>query len=209
MEEADKKTRGIAKVISNLFHPYVVMALVIAMVAYKASPSFSVWIKWTMVALLPAYLFPLSYMQAKVVIVSRTTRSQVTFRSFFREEPNEMLLLACLFGIPSALILYSLGSPPDIIATVVGVGATSLLIALVNYIYRASFHLALLTSLATPLVVISGISPLVIAPFIILLGAARCYLGEHTPLQLLAGFLIGLVVTAGIFRGFGFLPLSR
>lgn len=177
------------------------------MIAYEASPILGVWIKWTMVALLSAYLFPLSYMQAKTAIVSRTAGSQVTFRSFFREQPNEMLLLACLFGIPSALILHFLGSPPEIIATVVGVGSTSLVVALVNQIYRASFHLALLTSLAIPLVVISGISPLVIAPVILLLGLSRHYLGEHTPPQLLTGFLVGLVVAGGIFYGFGFFSL--
>lgn len=208
MAGKENKTRGIVRVISNLLHPYVVLALVLAMVAYEVSPSLGAWIKWTMVALLSAYLFPLSYMQAKTAIVSRTTGSQMTFRSFFREKPNEMLLLACLFGIPSALILYFLGSPPEIIATVVGVGSTSLLIALVNRIYRASFHLALLTSLSIPLVVIFGLSPLVVAPFILLLGLSRHHLGEHTPLQLLIGFLNGFIVTGGIFHGFGFFPLS-
>ena len=167
MSEKENTTRRIAKVISNLLHPYMVLALVVAMIAYEVSPSLGVWIKWTMVALLSAYLFPLSYMQAKIAIVSRTTGSQVTFRSFFREQPNEMMLLACLFGIPSALILYFMGSPSDIIATVVGVGSTSLVIALVNRIYRASFHLALLTSLSIPLIVIFGLSPLVIAAFIL------------------------------------------
>ncbi len=208
MAGKENKTRGIVRVISNLLHPYVVLVMVLAMVAYEVSPSLGAWIKWTMVALLSAYLFPLSYMQAKTAIVSRTTGSQMTFRSFFREKPNEMLLLACLFGIPSALILYFLGSPPDIIATVVGVGSTSLLIALVNRIYRASFHLALLTSLSIPLVVIFGLSPLVVAPFVLLLGLSRYHLGEHTPLQLLIGFLIGFIATGGIFHGFGFFPLS-
>ena len=208
MSEKENTTRRIAKVISNLLHPYMVLALVVAMIAYEVSPSPGVWIKWTMVALLSAYLFPLSYMQAKTAIVSRTTGAQVTFRSFFREQPNEMLLLACLFGIPSALILCFMGSPPDIIATVVGVGATSLVIALVNRIYRASFHLALLTSLSIPLIVIFGLSPLVIASFILLLGLSRYHLDEHTPLQLFMGLLTGLIVTGGIFYGFDFLPFS-
>jgi membrane-associated phospholipid phosphatase len=205
MAEKVSKTRRIAKVISRLLHPYVVLTLVVAMIAYKVSPSGAVCAKWTMVALLPAYLFPFSYMQAKVAIVRRTTGSEMTFRSYFRERPNEMLVLACLFGIPSALILYFLSSPPEVIAIVVSVGVTTLVIGMVNRVYRASFHLAILTSLSIPLVLIFGLSLLVIAPVIVLLALSRYYLGEHTPPQLLAGLLIGLAVTEAIFYGFGLL----
>lgn len=140
-----------------------------------------------------------------MAIVRRTTGSEMTFRSYFRERPNEMLVLACLFGIPSALILYFLSSPPEVIAIVVSVGVTTLVIGMVNRVYRASFHLAILTSLSIPLVLIFGLSPLVIAPVIVLLALSRYYLGEHTPPQLLAGLLIGLAVTEAIFYGFGLL----
>jgi len=209
MSKKENTTRRIAKGISNLLHPYMVLALVVAMIAYEASPILGVWIKWTMVALLSAYLFPLSYMQAKTAVVARKTGIQVKFRDFFREQPNEMLLLACLLGIPSTLILYLLGSPPDIIVVIVVVAATSVVVALTNRVYRASFHLAVLTSLSFPLVVIVGLSPLTVAPFILLLGLSRCYLGEHTPSQLLSGFFIGLLVTGGIFYSFGFFTLSQ
>jgi len=199
------ETRNIAKIISNILHPYVVFPLMVVLVAYQVSSVPEAWGKWMVTALLPAYLLPLLYMQTRVTILARTTGTQVTHRSFFREQPNEMLLLACLFGIPSTTILYFLGSPLGIIATMVGVAATTLLIALVNRVYRASFHLALLTSMLMPLVIILALPSLAIAPFILLLGLSRYHLGEHTPTQLVAGFLIGLVVSGAIFHGFGFL----
>lgn len=209
MEQKATNRYGAAKVISNLLHPYLVIALAITMVAYKACLSSGAWIRWTVVALLLVYLFPLSYMQAKAAVVARKTGARVKFRDFFREQPNEMLLLACLLGIPSTLILYLLGSPSDIIVVIIGVAVTSVVVALTNRVYRASFHLAVLTSLSFPLVVIAGLSPLTVAPFILLLGLSRCYLGEHTPPQLLAGFFIGLLVTGGIFYSFGFFTLSH
>jgi membrane-associated phospholipid phosphatase len=199
------ETRNIAKIISNILHPYAVFPLVVVLVAYQVSSVPEAWGKWMVTALLPAYLLPLLYMQTRVTILARTTGTQVTHRSFFREQPNEMLLLACLFGIPSTTILYFLDSPLGIIATMVGVAATTLLIALVNRVYRASFHLALLTSMLMPLVIILALPSLAIAPFILLLGLSRYHLGEHTPTQLVAGFLIGLVVSGAIFHGFGFL----
>ena len=207
MVEKEGKTQYIAKAISKIFHPYIVLFFVITLIAYQMNSTFPVWLKWTMVTLLPAYLLPLSYMQAKATFITRNTGASVTLRSYFRDQPNEMLLMACLFGIPSVLILYLLGSPPDIIIAMVGIATTSLLNALVNQIYKSSFHLSLLTSLAVILVLIFSLSPLLIAPFLLIVAASRYYLGEHTPLQLLAGFSIGLVVTLAVFYGFSLLPL--
>jgi len=200
-----KSARDRARIISNILHPYVVLSLVVAVIAYQQSPSLGIWAKWTMVALLSAYLFPLIYMRARVAVVVRTTGTKVSLRSFFREQPTEMAVLACIFGIPSATILHLLGYPSSIVATLVGVAATALLIALVNRVYRVSFHLALFTSAVIPLTIIFELPSLVVVPFILLLGASRYYLGEHTPLQLTTGFLLGLMVTVAVFRGFGIL----
>ena len=200
-----KIARGTAQIISNVLHPYVVLSLVVAIIAYQQSPSLLILAKWVMIALLSAYLFPLIYMRARIAIIVHTTGAQVSLRSFFREQPAEMAILACIFGIPSATILYFLGCPSDIIATLVGVAAAALLIALVNKVYRASFHLALFTSAVVPLTIIFGLPSLVVIPFILLLGVSRFYLGEHTPLQLTTGFLLGLMVSIAVFQGFGIL----
>ena len=201
-------TRRIAKVISRLLHPYVCIPLVVALIAYGASPNLGFSVKWT-AALLPAYLFPLLYLyrQAKVAAVAQTATTQVLYgvAHTLREKPNEMSIVTCLFGIFSVPLLYFLGSPPSIIATMVGVTITMLLIAQVNRIYRASFHLALLTSMAVSLGVILSLPWLVIAPFIMLLGLSRYHLGSHTPAQLGVGLLIGLAVTMPILNAFGFL----
>ena len=201
-------TRRIARVISKLLHPYVCIPLVMALIAYGASPNLGVSVKWTAAALLPAYLFPLLYMRAKATLVAETTGGQVTFHSFtqfFRNYPNELSIGACLFGIPSVLILYFLSSPLGIIATMAGVTATTLLIAQVNRIYRASFHLAFFTSMVLSLGIILSVPWLVLAPFIVVLGASRYHLGSHTPAQLGVGLLIGLAVTMPILNAFGFL----
>lgn len=204
-----KSARDIARIISNILHPYVVLSLVVAAIAYQESSGSGVWLKWTMVTLVSTYAFPLVYMRAKVYVVARTTGSQVNLRSFFREKPNEMALLACIFGVPSATILYFLDYPPSLIATLVGLAATALLIALVNRIYRASFHLASFASIAVPVTIFFGVPSLVVIPFILMLGASGYYLGEHTPLQLTTGFLLGLMVTIAVFQGFGILSAWR
>ena len=202
-------TRKIARVISKLLHPYACLPIVVALIAYGATLNLGVTIKWTVVGLLPAYLFPFLYLyrQAKIAVVAQTATTQVLYgvAHTLREKPNEMSIVTCLFGIFSMPLLYFLGFPPSIIATMVGVTITMLLIAQVNRIYRASFHLAFLTSMAVSLGVILCLPWLVIAPFIMLLGLSRYHLGSHTPAQLGVGLLIGLAVTMPILNAFGFL----
>jgi membrane-associated phospholipid phosphatase len=205
MDKEQDRLRQLAQLASTALHPYVVFSLVIALVSYEGSSSILVWAKWTAVALLSAYVLPMSYMQTRMAIAARTSGAQISLRSFFREKPNEMLSLACLFGIPSALVLHLLHAPLNITATVIVVSITSVLIALVNRVYRASFHLALFTSMTVPLVFIFGLPSLVLVPFFLLLGFSRYILGEHTPKQLVTGFFIGLLVSFGTFGLFGLL----
>ena len=96
-----KTAKDAAKLISKILDPYVVFSVVVAIIAYHESPILGVWVKWTMVALLSAYLFPLVYMGARIYVVTHTTGSEASLRSFFREQPTEMALLwrvslACL-----------------------------------------------------------------------------------------------------------------
>ena len=198
-------TTTVAKAISNLFHPYIVLTLLVVFVAYDVSTSFIFWAKWTMIALLSAYCLPIIYTRLKFAASPRITDAASQSRSIPRNNPNEMLILAALFGIPSVLILYCFGSPLEIIAIILGVGASSIIIALVNRTYRASFHLATFTSVSISSIIIAGLYPIVPVLLIILLGASRYFLGQHTPLQLVTGFFIGLIITGAILLGFGFL----
>ena len=209
MSRHPESTRRIAKAISSLLHPYLCLPVVVALIAYGASTSLAVSLKWAMVALLPAYLVPFLYLyrQARVAAVAQTSVTRVLYSvpRFLREQPNEMSVAACLFGMFSVPLLYFLGSPPSIIAIMVGVTITMLLITQVNRIYRASFHLAFLTSMAVSLGIILSLSWLIIAPFIVLLGLSRYHLSTHNPTELVVGWLIGLAVTIPILKGFGFL----
>ena len=91
------------------------------------------------------------------------------------------------------------------VASLAPLRITSVLIALVNRVYRASFHLALFTSMTVPLVLIFGPPSFVVVPFLLLLGFSRYILGEHTPTQIVTGFFIGLLVSIGTFWVFGLL----
>jgi membrane-associated phospholipid phosphatase len=63
----------------------------------------------------------------------------------------------------------------------------------------------MVTSMLLSLWLIFGASSLISLPLILVLGLSRYQLGEYTPTQIVAGFLIGLMVGGAVFYGFGFL----
>jgi len=202
MINMDTKGPRIAELFSKAMHPYMVFPLAVALVAYQVNQDIAIWIKWTIIALLSAYVLPLFYIRTKTT-AAQTSDIQADARSLFRDQPNQMLLLAALFGIPSALVLFIFGSPSEIIATVISIGLASFVVALVNRVYHASFHLAVFTSMVTPIVIVLNLSWLIVAPLIVMLGLARYYLGKHTPTQLIVGFLIGILACIDVFYIFG------
>jgi len=192
-----------AKIASNVFHPWAVLAPVLALVAYRATGNPIECIRWTLIAFLPATIFPLIYAKIRATVLSRSGSQQKISRSLVRNNPAQLFIMTGAFGIPAALILYYLDGPQNVLTIILGVTAVMLAISLVNLRYRASFHLAMVTSMLLSLYYLFGPVSLVSFPLLPILGLSRYQLGEHTPAQTVAGFLIGLVVGGAVFYGMG------
>ena len=195
----------IARLLSHLLHPWAVLFPVTALVAYQSSGALSECVKWTVVTLLPAYLLPSVYAQIKAMMLSPEGTRQRLSRSLFRDKPGQLLIMTSLFGVPVASILYYFDGPKNLLALVVAVTGTMLVTALLNVRYRASFHLAMVTSMLCALWVLFGAVSLATLPLVPILGLSRWSLGEHSPTQLITGFFLGLAVTAIVFHAFGLL----
>jgi len=191
------------RLLSNIFHPWVVLVPVLASAAYLATGNSLECLAWTLAAYLPALLFPFLYARVRVMMLSRSgTRHQVS-RSLFRDSPIQLLIMSGFFGIPSILILYYFHGPDNLLTIMLGCAMVMFIIALVNMKYRASFHLSMVTSMLTALGFLFG--PIYLITFLLLvaLGFSRYLLGEHTPAQIVIGFLVGLVVSGTIFYSLG------
>ncbi|MDP4280199.1 MAG: hypothetical protein QQM50_06605 [Dehalococcoides mccartyi] len=192
-----------ANLVSNIFHPWIVLVPVLASAAYHATGNSLECIKWTLAAYLPAILFPLLYAKVRAAMLSRGGIQHKISRSLVRNEPKQLFIMTCLFGIPSILILHFLNGPDSLLAIMLGCTAVMFVIALVNLKYRASFHLSMVTSMLTSLCFLFGSVCLITFLLIPVLGISRYQLGEHTPAQMVTGFLIGLVVSGTIFFSLG------
>jgi len=199
----ENRAMRMAKLVSNIFHPWAVLVPVIALAAYQAVSEPVECIKWTLLTIVPVFAFPLIYAKIRATVLSRGGSQQKISRSLVRNDPGQLFVMTGLFGVPSAAILHYLNGPRNLLIIILGITAVMLVIALVNIIYRASFHLAMVTSMLTALWFLFNTVSLVSFLLIPILGLSRHQLGEHTLAQIVAGFLIGLVVGGAVFYGMG------
>lgn len=197
-----KRTHQVARLVSNLLHPWLVLAVIIALTAYSAAGHNGEWVKWTLLALFLAYLPSIIYAGIRTALLRRAEGNDNSNLLLLRERPRDLLVTALLFGFPAVSALYILGAPQEILTVVIAAAATMLIIALVNLKYRASFHIALLTWALFSLWSLAGAVSLVTILLVPLLGLSRYRLSEHTANQLIIGFALGLAITPAVFHVF-------
>ena len=87
-----KNLRDVARIVSNVLQPYLILLLAVAIIAYHESSSWGIWATWTVVTWLSACVLPLVYIRVKTLVVAHVTGTPVDTHSFFRERPAEMAL---------------------------------------------------------------------------------------------------------------------
>ncbi|MDX9774718.1 MAG: hypothetical protein RBT40_02055 [Petrimonas sp.] len=197
------KSLNIAKLLSTIFHPWIVLAPVLALAAYRDLNHPLDAFKWTLIAYVPTIIFPLVYGKLIALKSSKKGTRKKISRSLFRGSPRSLLVLAALFGIPSILVLQFLHGPACLLTIILAVMITMLAITIVNIFYRASFHIGMATCMLTSMVFLFG--PVALISFILIpiLSVSRYQLGEHTISQIITGFLIGLIVSGATFYSLG------
>jgi len=203
VEAKKNETIGRANLVSNVFHPWAVLVPVLALAAYQATGNPLECIKWTLIAFLPALIFPLLYAKIRAMMLSRRGTQCKVSRSLVRNDPEQLFIMTGLFGIPSALILHYLSGPNNLLAIILGIAVVMFVISLVNLKYRASFHLSMVTGMLMSLWFLFGAVSFIAFLLIPILGYSRYQLGEHTPTQIITGFFVGLVVGGAVFPGLG------
>ncbi len=197
----------IAKVISRVMNPFLLSVVALLLVTYVGSSDLRVFLSWALIVLFFVIALPLIY----VYIKSPRTRSGVKRiqdpLAFFREHRRDILVLGIASALPCILLLIFLEAPSLLVATLVALLGTSLAVGLVNVFYRASYHLALVTTLVIVTVLVWGhtfplISVLIAIP---LVGWARYSLRQHSPRQLAAGFGLSVVIGTATLYAFGLL----
>ena len=197
----------IAKVISRVMNPFLLSVVALLLVTYVGSSDLRVFLSWALIVLFFVIALPLIYVYIKSPRTGSGVKRIQDPLAFFRENRRDILVLGIASALPCILLLIFLEAPSLLVATLVALLGTSLAVGLVNVFYRASYHLALVTTLVIVTLLIWGqtlpyISVLVAIP---LVGWARYSLRQHSPRQLAAGFGLSVVIGTATLYAFGLL----
>ena len=89
------------------------------------------------------------------------------------------------------LTLHCIGAPPMLVASMAGYTAASFVVQTITRYWKISTHALGITAPLTTLIALYGQQPLPFAVLIPIVGWSRIYLRAHTPLQVVAGTLLG------------------
>lgn len=186
--------RQVAHVVTELLAPSPVATVLLFVVAWQSTHSFTRGLVWGGVAALFATLMPLLYLLRGV------RRSQFTDHHVRRREQRPLVFLV---GIASLLVGLALmrawGAPRGLLALVAAMGVGLIVSLLVTLLWKISVHVAVVAGAVVILVLVFGSWLLILGPMVALVGWARVEVDDHTRAQVVAGGALGTTVAGVVF----------
>ncbi len=146
-------------------------------------------------------LFPLEHIHRQYTRKENQGIFRLDPTRFLKQHPKSIIVFCLIYGLPAGFILWLLGVPGDMLHTLIAFLLTALIVAILNLVYRVSFHLAALTVLITMSIIIWGPALSVLIVSIPLVSWAKYQTHEHDPRQMVLGITLALIITAGTVYG--------
>ena len=193
-EPRDDIPTRVARIVSEVLAPAVLVAALLLTVGWHAgnAPGVSRW--WGLPGALFAAVIPLGYV-LHGVRKGRLTDHHIPERADRR--------IPLLFGTASLvvglLLLILLGAPREVLALLTAGGCGLAVFALVTHWWKMSIHAGVAAGTVAALTAVYGPVALLGAPRVLLGGWARVRLTAHTPAQVVVGALAGALIAGTIF----------
>jgi membrane-associated phospholipid phosphatase len=195
---ADNRSYALGQLISQVFHPILINILMYLVVGYYGLADRARGLAWSGYCVLAAVLPPMIFYMVR--------RRQGAFTDndvSVRQERNQLYLVAFGWALISMVALSMLGLPrPHLAVMLAGLGL-GLIGGQVNLFWKISVHAASIAALATTTLLYSRDLGVVLGLCALAVGWARVRTGNHTPLQVLAGFACAAMVVLAAFRLLG------
>lgn len=193
-EEWEAPAVRLARLLSTLFNPLFVAFPTFFLISLAKAPDLLHGLLWWIVAMAGISLAPLLFIR-RGVRRGDYSDSHVSIR----EQRTVPLLFALACMLVIFLLLSLLGASRVMIATLIAVIVACALALVITRYWKISLHLVGIAGSVSAFVLLFGPMFLLLLPLIALIGWARWQVGAHTPLQALAGTILALTVTVGVF----------
>lgn len=186
--------RRFARLVTEVFAPSPLCAALLIAVALKSAPTVGDAIRWGLLAVCFASVFPFLY------ILRGVRRRRLSDHHVgAREQRPALLVLFAAVVLLGTAVLALLGAPRPLVALIAAMAAGLVVSLGVTLLWKISVHAATAAGAAVILLLVFGPSLwpcLAIPP---LVGWSRVEVRDHTAAQVVAGMTMGAAVAAVVF----------
>ena len=192
------RSASLARNIIKLTNPHILALAVLLLIAYTQLNDPAVLFGLILVIFSFLVILPLGYVYLRILANGNRNKYIKDPTAYLRYHPKDIYILGIFSGLPCILVLLYLNSPPLLTVTLATLLATSLIVALFNFFYRVSYHIAAITILIIVIVLIWGQALFLLSVLLPITGWAKYRIREHNFIQLAVGFVVAVVVGFGM-----------
>lgn len=196
----DIQDRGYAvgRLLSQIFHPILLNIATFLIVGYYTLATHAAGLEWAGLCILVQVLPP------TVFFFIRLRQGAYSDEDIsVRQQRNEMYMFGFVWVLIAAALLAWLGAPTPLIAVMIAELALGLIGGVINLFWKISVHAAAIASTATIALLYSRTLGILLWLCALAVGWARVRTGNHTLMQVLAGFGCAAGVVLIVFRVIG------
>ncbi len=188
----------LAKLISNIFNPFVLAIVVITLLALQDTNTVREAVEWVLIAI----VLSIAPIFIAVICLVRFKKLD-SFFSNPRQQRSIVYIIASVLGVIDCALFWYIDAPELLTVTFTAGLIAVVIFMAVNHFWKISLHTAFIAASVAVLSMIYGAGTIWSAVLVPLVGWARVALKQHTLGQVVAGGLTAVVIVCGVFWGFG------
>ena len=190
--------RRLAHLTSVILNPFIIGLAVMVFLSFQSTSSLSDGLKWSLLLIgftvLPVFVLLL-------FLVHKEKVNDIFIK--VRRQRNWIYLLASVCTITCCAILFSLGAPLVLFATMVSALFAMLIFMTINLAWKISLHTAFAAGSVTILTILYGTTGAISAVLVPPIAWARIELKYHSLAETVAGALLSAMIVIVVFYLFG------
>jgi len=183
------------RLVSDILSPPVVWAMLAFPIAFRDAASTQQAVTWAMTYITLVCVLPIIYI---ALMVKRGAITDIHMK--VRQQRIRPFMVSIVCTIFAWNILRLMGAPAVMPMLALFSLIQLAIMLVITFIWQISIHAISISGATIALGALFGMLPaLIIAPLIVLVGAARVNLQRHTPAQVVVGSIVGFVVPTMLF----------
>jgi membrane-associated phospholipid phosphatase len=191
----DQRGYALGQLLSRVFHPILLNMLMYLVVGYYGLANRASGLAWSGLCVLVSVLPPMLF-----YLVRKRRGAYTDGDISIRQQRNELYLVGFMWVLVATMALSALGLPrPHLAVMLTGLGL-GLIGGVINLFWKISVHAASIAALATIVLLYSRELGIALGFCALAVGWARVRTGNHTPLQVLVGFVCAAATVLAAFQ---------